>query len=164
MTAFQIRPASVSDAASITQIESEAHAALGHVPADAAKRLVFWKEAIEFGEPLLHVAVAGDAVIGFVGYDRSRDPRTPPTTGEIWAIHVLGQHHGQGVGLALWDAAREALIDEGCTHVSIWIELASERALRFHELAGFKRDMPSLRTVARGARRVEEIRLKRALS
>ena len=30
-------------------------------------------------------------------------------------------------------------------------------------VAGFKRDMPSLRTVARGATRVEEIRLKRLL-
>jgi ribosomal protein S18 acetylase RimI-like enzyme len=164
MTVFQIRPAIDSDASSITKIESETVAALGHAPADPAKRLVVWKEAIEFGEPLVQVAVSGDTVIGFVGYDRSRDPRTPPTTGEIWAIHVLESHHGQGVGLALWDAARDGLIEEGCTHVSIWIELASERALRFHELAGFKRDMPSLRTVARGARRVEELRLKRLLS
>lgn len=164
MTAFLIRPAIASDAAPIMRIESEAVAALGHAPADAAKRLVFWKEAIEFGEPLLQVAVDGDSVVGFVGYDRSRDPRTRPTTGEIWAIQVRGSHHGQGAGLALWDAAREGLIDEGCTHVSIWIELACERALRFHELAGFKRDMPSLRTVVRGARRVEEIRLKRDLS
>lgn len=164
MTAFQIRSASASDTKAITQLESETARALGHAPADAAKRLAVWKEAVEFGEPLLQVAVRGDAVIGFVGYDRSRDPRTPPTTGEIWALHVGADHHGKGVGLALWDAAREGLVDEGCTHVSIWIELASERALRFLELAGFKRDMPSLRTVARGARRVEEIRLKRALS
>lgn len=164
MTAILIRPAIASDAPHITQIESETAQALGHAPPDAAKRLVFWNDAIEFGEPLLQVATSGDSVVGFVGYDRSRDPRTPPTMGEIWAIHVRGSQHGLGVGLALWDAARESLIEEGCTHVSIWVELASERALRFHELAGFKRDMPSLRTVARGARRVEEIRLKRVLS
>ena len=41
--------------------------------------------------------------------------------------------------------------------------VARERALRFHELAGFKRDMPSLRTKPKGAGRVEEIRLKRVL-
>ena len=124
----------------------------------------YWRDAIEFGEPQVLVACDGETVIGFVGYDRSRDPRTPPTTGEIWAIYVLESHLGQGVGLALWDAAREGLMEEGCTHVSVWIELASERALRFHELAGFKRDMPSLRTVAKGAKRVEELRLKRVLS
>lgn len=164
MPAILIRPAIASDAPHITQIESETVAALGHAPSDVAKRLAFWQDAVEYGEPLLHVAVSGESIVGFVGYDRSRDPRTPPTTGEIWAIHVRGSHFGQGAGLSLWDAARESLIEEGCTHVSIWIELASERALRFHELAGFKRDMPSLRTVGRGVRRVEEIRLKRALS
>ena len=164
MTAFQIRSAVASDVPAIAQIESETLAALGHAPADAATRQGVWRAAIEFGEPQIQVAERGGLIVGFVGFDRSRDPRTPPTAGEIWSIHVRASHQGQGVGLALWDVAREGLIDEGCTRVSIWIELASERALRFHELAGFKRDMPSLRTVARGTRRVEEIRLKRVLT
>lgn len=163
MTTFQIRPAAATDAPTITQIEAQTHAALGHSPMDGNRQLRLWKEAISFGEPLVQVAVHGDAVIGFVGFDRSRDPRTKPTMGEIWAIHLGASHWGKGVGLALWDAAREGLLEEGCTQVSIWIELASERALRFHELAGFKRDMASLRTVARGTRRIEEIRLKRSL-
>ena len=163
MTALLIRPATAADANAITRIEAATHAALGHTPVDAARQLRFWQEAIEYGEPLVQVAVDGDGVVGFVGYDRSRDPRTPPTAGEIWAIHVLESHWGQGAGLSLWDTAREGLLEEGCTQVSIWVELASERAMRFHELAGFKRDMPSLRTVARGARRIEEIRLKRSL-
>jgi ribosomal protein S18 acetylase RimI-like enzyme len=158
-----IRPAEFADASTMAQIETATETALGRPASDPHKRLVTWREAVEFGEPLVQVACDGDAVVGFVGYDRSRDPRTPPTTGEIWAIHVLASHQGQGVGLALWDAAREALLEEGCTHVSAWIELAQEPALRFHELAGFKRDMPSLRTVARGSMRVEEIRLKRLL-
>ncbi len=164
MNALLIRPAAAADTPAIARIEAANHAELGHAPLDAARQLRYWKEAIEFGEPLVQVAMLGEAVVGFVGYDRSRDPRTPPTTGEIWAIQVLESHRGHGVGLSLWDAAREGLLEEGCTQVSIWVELASERALRFHELAGFKRDMPSLRTVARGARRVEEIRLKRHLA
>jgi len=164
MTNSLIRPAVDADAPLIAKIEADAVAALGNEPFNAAKRLGFWREAIEFGEPLVQVAVVDDTVVGFVGFDRSRDPRTPPTTGEIWAIYVREGHLGQGIGLALWDAARDGLAEEGCTHVSVWIELASERALRFHELAGFKRDMPSLRTVAKGPKRVEELRLKRLLS
>lgn len=158
-----IRPAESGDASTMAQIEAATEIALGRPASDPHKRLVNWREAVAFGEPLVQVACDGDTVVGFVGYDRSRDLRTPPTTGEIWAIHVLASHQGQGVGLALWDAAREALLEEGCTHVSVWIELGQERALRFYELAGFKRDMPSLRTVARGSVRVEEIRLKRLL-
>ncbi len=164
MTPCLIRPAAAPDARHIAQIESNATAALGHGPADPAKQLRFWRDAIEYGEPFIQVACSDDAIVGFVGYDRSRDTRTPPTTGEIWSIYVVQSHHGQGVGLALWDTAREGLLEEGCTHVSVWIELACDRALRFHELAGFKRDMASLRTVARGDKRVEEIRLKRVLS
>ncbi len=164
MTPCLIRPAAADDARHIAQIESRATAALGHGPGNPAGRLRFWRDAIEYGEPFVQVACSDDAIVGFVGYDRSRDTRTPPTTGEIWSIYVVQSHHGQGVGLALWDAAREGLLEEGCTHVSVWIELACDRALRFHDLAGFKRDMPSLRTIAKGDKRVEEIRLKRLLS
>ena len=61
-------------------------------------------------------------------------------------------------------AAREGLQDEGCSHVSVWVPLANDRAVRFHELAGFKREMSSAKTVAIGAVKVEEIRLKRTLA
>jgi hypothetical protein len=55
-------------------------------------------------------------------------------------------------------------MEEGCTHVSLWVPIANERALRFHELAGFKREMASAKTVPIGAVRIEEIRLKRSLT
>jgi hypothetical protein len=47
--------------------------------------------------------------------------------------------------------------------VSIWVPLANDRALRFHELAGFKREMSSAKTVPMGPVKVEEIRLKQPL-
>ena len=84
--------------------------------------------------------------------------------GEIWSIYVASSHQGQGAGLALWDAAREGLQEEGCTHVSVWVALSNDRALRFHELAGFKREPSSAKTVPAGTARVEEIRLKRTLA
>ena len=91
-----------------------------------------WREAIEFSEPQVHVAVLGDEVVGFVGFDRSRDAKTPSTTGEIWAIYVKPEHWGKGVGVALWDAAREGLEEEGCTLVTVWVPLRNDRAMRFH--------------------------------
>jgi len=44
------------------------------------------------------------------------------------------------------------------------LPLGDERALRFHDLAGFKREMTSIKTVPMGTVRVEEIRMKRDLS
>jgi ribosomal protein S18 acetylase RimI-like enzyme len=84
--------------------------------------------------------------------------------GEIWAIYVAPSYWGKGVGLALWDAAREGLLEEECTKVTLWIPLGNERALRFHDLAGFKREMTTIKTVLMGTVKVEEIRLKRNLT
>lgn len=172
MSNYEVRPATSRDAKAIAEIHVSASQAAfkALVPGEqmatvsVEKRQAYWREAIEFSEPQVYVALDGDEVVGFVGFDRSRDKGTPPTTGEIWAIYAATSHWGQGVGLALWDAAREGLLDEGCTKVTIWVPLGNERALRFHELAGFKREMTSIKTVPMGTVKVEEIRLKRDLS
>lgn len=167
----EVRPATLRDAKAIAEIHAVASQAasrglMGDVPArpvSAESRLSYWREAIEFSEPQVQVAVEQGKVVGFVGFDRSRDKGTPPSTGEIWAIYVQEAQWGKGTGLALWDAAREGLIEEGCTKVTIWLPLGNERALRFHELAGFKRELASARTVPLGTMKIEEIRLQRAL-
>lgn len=172
-TTFSVRPATLRDAKSIAELHNatvrEAFKALiADTPIPAVpleKRQAYWREAIEFSEPQVQVALdEDDNMVGFVGYDRSRDKGTPNTMGEIWAIYANPEFWGKGVGLALWDAAREGLQEEGCTHVSVWVPIANEQALRFHELAGFKREMSTAKTVAIGTVKVEEIRLKRALA
>ena len=172
-TTFKVRPATLRDAKNIAELHNatvrEAFKALiadAQIPAvPLEKRQAYWREAIEYSEPQVLVALDDeDKIVGFVGFDRSRDKGTPPTMGEIWAIYANADYWGKGVGLALWDAARDGLQDEGCTHVSVWVALSNERALRFHDLAGFKREMSSAKTVAIGTVKVEEIRLKRALA
>ena len=147
----EVRPATLRDAKAIAEIDDQASQA-------------HWREAIEYCEPQVCVAIDGGRLVGFVGFDRSRDKGTPPTTGEIWNIKVTASHLGKGVGLALWDAAREGLLEEGCSTVTLWLPLANERALRFHELAGFKREMGSIKTMPLGTAREEVIRLKRTLT
>ena len=172
MSSYSVRPAVARDAKAIAEI----HVATWQVtykdmmPEDylqkmtVEKRQAFWREALEFSEPQLLVATDGDQIVGFVGYDRSRDANTRATVGEIWAMYVAPAHWGQGVGLALWDGARDGLKEEGCTQVTIWVLLRNERALEFCEhAAGFKREMPSLKTVAFGDIKLEEIRLKRSV-
>jgi GNAT superfamily N-acetyltransferase len=169
---ISVRPATKRDAKAIAEIQADASQAAfkalfpGELmpTADTSdKSQAFWSEAIEYSEPQVLVAVDGQTVVGFVGFDRSRDPKTPPTMGEIWAIYVKPSHWGKAVGLALWDGAREGLMEEGCTKVTVWVPLGYERALRFHDMAGFKREMTSIKTVPMGAVKVEEIRFKRDL-
>ncbi len=169
MSDYEVRPAEMSDAKAIAEVHAAAARAAyeGILPEDQlralapATREAKWREAIEFSEPQVQVAVLDDEVVGFVGYDRSRDPKTKSTTGEIWSIYVKPEHWDKGVGVALWDAAREGLEEEGCTEVTVWVPIRNERAMRFHDLAGFKRDMKTLKTTSVGTVKVEEIRFKR---
>ena len=172
MPSYSVRPAAPRDAKAIAEIHVATWQAAyqGVIPDDflramtVEKRLAYWREAIEFSDPQILVAVDADKVIGFVGFDRSRDAGTKSTVGEIWALYISPEHWRQGAGLALWDGARDGLKDEGCTQVTLWVLVANERALQFYEqAAGFKREMASLRTTAFGSTKLEEIRLKRPI-
>lgn len=172
MSSYSVRPAVAHDAKAIAEIHVATWQAAYKdlMPEDyldsmtVEKRQAYWREAIEYSEPQVLVATDGDQLVGFVGFDRSRDPKTRSTVGEIWAIYVLPTHWGQGVGLSLWDGARDGLKDEGCTQVTLWVLLGNKRALQFCEqAAGFKREMPSLKTVDFGSVRLEELRLKREI-
>ncbi len=70
------------------------------------------REAIEFSEPHLLVATEGEQIVGFVGFDRSRDAGTKLIVGEIWALYVLPEH-GARARPGLWDGAREGEKEEG---------------------------------------------------
>jgi GNAT superfamily N-acetyltransferase len=168
---FDVRPATTRDAKAIAQLHNATvkeafKGMLGDLDVaimPLAERERYWSEAIQYAEPQVQVALHGAKIIGFVGYDRSRDEGTPATMGELWAMYVDTDFWGLGAGLSLWDAALEGLVDEECTHVSVWLPLANDRALRFFELAGFKREMATAKTVPIGGVKVEEIRLQRAL-
>jgi len=177
MSEYLVRPAEIGDAKAVAEVHAiAAKAAYAGILTEEqmaalapTNRETKWREAIEFSDPQIHVAVLENAkgkeeVVGFVGFDRSRDPKTPATTGEIWAIYIKPEHWGKGVGVMLWDTTREGLEEEGCTHVTVWLPLRNERALRFHELAGFKREMKTAKTSQIGAVKIEEIRLKRSVS
>lgn len=172
MSSYSVRPATPHDAKAIAEIHVSTWQSTYKelMPADflktttLEKRLAYWREAIEYSEPQLLVVLEAETVVGFVGFDRSRDAGTKPSVGEIWALYVAPEHWSKGAGIALWDGARDGLKEEGCTQVTAWVLLRNERAIRFFEhSAGFKREMPSLKTVAFGSTKLEEIRLKRSV-
>src|SRR4030095_11206283 len=100
MSEYEVRPAVLRDAKAIAEVHAAAARAAyaGILPDEQLRALApstreaKWREAIEFREPQVLVAAAGEEIVGFVGFDRSRDPKTPSTTGEIWAIYVRPEH------------------------------------------------------------------------
>ena len=117
MSVIQVRPATLRDAKAIAEIHvaasQDAYKSL--LPAAALdamsvqKRQAFWREAIDLCEPQVIVAHVDNKIMGFAGFDRSRDKGTPATTGEVWALFADPVHWDKGVGLALWDATRDGL-------------------------------------------------------
>ena len=83
------------------------------------------------------VAKDGERVIGFVGCGAYRDD-TLPACGEVFAIYVLAEYHGQRVGYELMKAAIEKLSEY--KRVAVWVLKGNERAIRFYERFGFRFD------------------------
>lgn len=172
MSSYTVRPATVRDAKAIARVHATTAQATYRdlLPQEALagpsleQRQAHWREAIEYSEPQVQVAVHEDEMVGFVGFDRSRDKGTPSTTGEIWSLYVLPDHWNRGAGTVLWDAANEGLKEEGCTRVTVWVPVRNDRALQFFEHMGFKREMNTLKTVGLGTHKIEELRLKRELA
>ena len=83
------------------------------------------------------VAKDGDKVIGFVGCGAYQD-ETLPGYGEVFAIYVLKEYHGQKVGYELMNAALERLSDY--QKIAVWVLKGNDRAIRFYERYGFRFD------------------------
>lgn len=83
------------------------------------------------------VAKDGGRVIGFVGCGAYRD-ESLPGYGEVFAIYVLKEYHGQKVGYELMNAALERLSDY--RKVAVWVLKGNDKAIRFYERYGFRFD------------------------
>ena len=81
----------------------------------------------------MFVAKDGDDVVGFVCYGKCRDEDLQKA-GEIYAIYVLKEYYGTGVGRALMDSALEKLV---CPKVAVWVLRGNARAIRFYQKCGF---------------------------
>ncbi len=93
-------------------------------------------EEIAFSWPdNLLVAKDKDRVIGFVGYGQSTEE---PEYGEIFALYVLSEYRGMGIGRRLMDAGLEKLKEYPKIHV--WLLKENRRAFRFYEKCGFQSD------------------------
>jgi ribosomal protein S18 acetylase RimI-like enzyme len=81
------------------------------------------------------VAEEGKAVVGFCmgGPSRSRDD---PFRGEVYAIYVLPESHGHGIGRALMHTAAKELVDRGFHSMIVWVLRENAPSRGFYERMG----------------------------
>jgi ribosomal protein S18 acetylase RimI-like enzyme len=142
----RVRPAILDDADAIAVVHHTAWVQTYSdlLPAEhwesdtVARRRERWRDQLSgeaSGRPL--VAVVGQDVVGFAraGATRGKDGVPPVRADELWALYVLPEHHGAGIGTLLLDAALPAQ-----RSAELWVAEDNPRARRFYEKHGFAAD------------------------
>ena len=83
------------------------------------------------------IAKDGDTVVGFVGYGKYRNDELE-NSGEVFALYILSQYYGKGVGYRLMQAALSKLADY--PKIAVRVLKENIRAIRFYERCGFRFD------------------------
>ncbi|OAE13271.1 GNAT family acetyltransferase [Pseudomonas simiae] len=164
-----IRQALPSDAKAIAQvhISSWQQAYRDLIPAEylnaldatLAQRESSWIRSIESAESNVWVAELNQQVVGWITVGASRDEdATEGNAGEVMAIYVLASHWQTGVGLALWKAGLQWLVEQGYQRLTLWVLTGNERAIRFYRRAGCVEETGSERNLQRGGAALVEVR------
>ena len=144
---FKIRPGVLADVPAISKAYAESWRTTyeGLVP-DLFVRGMTVEAAIKiFTDSLqpnqysyfLHVAeTLGGRIVGFADGGKER---SHPESGmaELYAIYLLKEFQGQGIGLALFQAAVDSLIRSGMTNMIVWV-LEQSPYRKFYESMGGK--------------------------
>ncbi|MFD8969789.1 GNAT family N-acetyltransferase [Streptomyces sp. NPDC059568] len=86
------------------------------------------------------VAERAGQVVGWGCCGPSRDEDVPDRTAELYALYVLPERIGTGVGSALVDALTARAEAAGASSLVLWVLAANDRARRFYAWAGFAPD------------------------
>jgi len=100
-----------------------------------------WKIALESASEDSEVLVVmdGGRIIGFASAEATRDEDAPAGTGELFALYLVEEAAGRGVGRALLTAA-EGWLRGRYGRATLWVLDSNSRARRFYEAAGWTWD------------------------
>lgn len=100
---------------------------------DATRRRAFM--AALPSDQFVLVAEDEGVVVGFCLGGRSRST-DDPFRGEVYAIYVLPQDHGRGIGRALMQAAATELVERDLRSMIVWVLRENAPSRRFYERMG----------------------------
>ena len=150
--AVEVRAADPRDAETVARIHIEtwrlayAHsfpqARLDRLATGLDGRVQFWHETIASNENSRVLVACQEArIIGFASGGTTRDEGADPAReGELYAIYVLPEAWGTGVGRALNARLLALLRADGFEEAVLWVLDDNPRARRFYELAGWRLD------------------------
>ncbi|HEX8035254.1 MAG TPA: GNAT family N-acetyltransferase [Ktedonobacterales bacterium] len=103
------------------------------------RRAQYWLETLAAGVELIYVAediaLGGPRILGFASGGAQRDTEIPSYDGELYAVYMLQEYQGQGVGQRLARTVAERLAQIGFKAMLVWV-LADNPSRRFYERLG----------------------------
>ena len=142
---IHVRSASLADAGAIAAVHVDAwrwayaglmpDGLLAGLTVDARERQ--WQQQLAVGSTTVFVGEAEGVVSGFASCGPSRDPEG---LGEVYALYLLRQVQGSGLGRELWDASTDWLRQRGFNRVKVWVLDSNELARGFYERVGLAAD------------------------
>jgi GNAT superfamily N-acetyltransferase len=100
-----------------------------------AERERQWADALAAGGSCLFVAEAQGHIVGFAAGGPNREDRADEYPGELWAIYLLREQQGRGLGRALFEAVRAWLRERELEPFLLWA-VADNPACGFYERLG----------------------------
>lgn len=138
-----VRPATTADLAGVRDVATQSWRAAyaGLIPdadverflADAYSAAALEQTLRALGPGFL-VAADGDDVVGYAKSGRNREGGA-----ELFAIYVLPERQGAGIGRRLWSAVVEHLRGLGFAGLAVWVLAGNGQARRFYERQGARR-------------------------
>jgi GNAT superfamily N-acetyltransferase len=155
--AVTVRRAEPGDAMDIARVHTSSWTAYrGLIPDEKlsevtlSRRQTQWREWLPEGgdgapfgaeRSVTFVAAAAGEIGGFCTIAvPARDDEEREGVGEVAALYVASERWGGGLGHALMKAAVEQMREAGCDEGMLWMLEGNERAERFYEREGWRRD------------------------
>jgi GNAT superfamily N-acetyltransferase len=141
----RIRQAGPADAGAVAEVQSETWrtAYLGMLPHEVlvgfgeAQGVTFWQRVLERvgGGDAVLVAEFDGEVVGFVSSGPIRE-RIPGYSGEFYALYVLPEAQGCGIGTALITQAGRAMVRRRWVSAAVWVLEDNDLGRSFYETLG----------------------------
>jgi GNAT superfamily N-acetyltransferase len=142
---LHVRPAGPEDAGAIAGVQARSWQAayLGMLPNEIlvgfgqSQGVAFWQRILErlSDDDWVLVAELEDDVLGFVSCGPIRD-RIPGYSGEFYALYVLPEAQGCGIGTSLIAHAARGLVRHRCLAAAVWVLEDNAFGRRFYERLG----------------------------
>jgi ribosomal protein S18 acetylase RimI-like enzyme len=151
-----IRIAEKSDAKAIAKIHVDTwqSAYVGHIPQDVLDglsvkhRTNVWTDILSKAKTSTFVVTKENEIVGFVNVGSTRDnDKNSKVTGEIYAIYLDPNTHGEGFGRELFKKAVEYFKECNFSEFTLWVIETNTSTRGFYEAMGMTTD---------GATKIEE--------